>query len=163
MGDGGERLYLASREVHQTHLNHYLTKYFPLSEEDKIHYLYECVENSGYRFMRNGIVYSGPDAMRWLRWKRTHPQYKHSPVLTANDFIERVADESKATGRPYEVILPDGRRQLLKMMLHNELVVLESATDNHALELAPVEQSMKEQESPTEVSYPPVAVSPAAS
>ena len=40
MGDGGERLYLASREVHQTHLNHYLTKYFPLSEEDKIHYLY---------------------------------------------------------------------------------------------------------------------------
>ena len=113
--------------------------------------------------MRNGIVYSGPDAMRWLRWKRTHPQYKHSPVLTANDFIERVADGSKATGRPYEVILPDGRRQLLKMMLHNELVILESATDNHALELAPVEQSMKEQESPTEVSYPPVAVSPAAS
>ena len=80
-----------------------------------------------YQVVRNGVAYSGNQAMQWLRWKRTHPQYKDNPIRTPDDFIERVADGSRNTGLPYEVILPDGRRERLKNLLHNELVSLEAA------------------------------------
>ncbi len=122
----GGALYLASSEEQRARAAGFLAQHPELSDELKIQYLLACIQDSQYPLVRNGVTYSGPQAMQWLRWKRTHPQYKDNPIRTPDDFIERVADGSRNTGLPYEVILPDGHRERLKNLLRNELVSLEA-------------------------------------
>lgn len=159
----GDRLYLNASQSHRTYLDQFLLRYPDFNEESKIQYLLSCIEKSRYRFIRNGIPYDGTGAMRWLRWKRRHPQYKDRPVLTAHEFIERVADTSVNSGRSYEVVLPNGQREYLKNLLNNELSSLEVAARLHHLEQSLSDTVSGQKESSSEISYAPVAVNPSAS
>jgi hypothetical protein len=94
------------------------------TELNKISYLLDLIRSSKKEFIRNNDRYTGVKAAAWLRWKMMHPQYKKEPILTARDFVERVADHSRATGRDYEVITVSGRRRL-QDILRNELHMLE--------------------------------------
>ena len=117
---------MASSEEQRARAAGFLAQHAKTNDELKIQYLLACIQDSKYQFVRNGITYSGGEAMQWLRWKRIHPQYKDHPIRTPDDFIERVADGSRNTGLPYEVVLPDGHRERLKNLLRNELVRLEA-------------------------------------
>ncbi|MBI4550581.1 MAG: DUF5329 family protein [Candidatus Omnitrophica bacterium] len=156
-----QRLYLTHSQIQHERLSIFMHEHADVSEENKIQYLLSCVDGSDYKFIRNGSRYSGSQAMQWLRWKRTHPQYRNAPILTANDFVNRVADGSKASGRPYEVILPDGRRENLKCMLDNELLSLEAALQVRSLEKSLSENSPAKEKAGADAHYAPVAVNPA--
>lgn len=165
LGDGldwdGKRLYLAQIAAQSERLNGFMQEHSEVTEESKIQYLLACVDHSNYGFIRNGGKFSGSQAMQWLRWKRTHPQYRNAPILTANDFVNRVADGSKATGRPYEVVLPDGRRENLKSMLGNELLSLEAALQVRSLHQALSENSPAQEKAGVEPNYAPIGIQPA--
>jgi hypothetical protein len=154
----GTRLYLAVNDAQRERLNGFIQAHSDITEESKIQYLLSCVDLSHYGFIRNGSKYTGTQAMQWLRWKRTHHQYRNCPILTANDFVNRVADGSKASGRPYEVILPDGRRQNLQSMLGNELLSLEAALHVQALHQALSENSPAQEKAGAEPNYAPIGV-----
>lgn len=138
MGNGldtnGNKLYLESAFDQQARADVFLVKHAALTDELKIQYLLACVQESKYQFVRNGTIYSGEQAMQWLRWKRTHPQYNSNPIRTADDFISRVANGSVNTGRPYEVVLSDGHREMLNRLLANELVRLDAESQIKSLE-----------------------------
>jgi len=96
-------------------------------ERDKIHYLLSRIRESKVHFVRNGIEYNGFIAVQWLRWKTMHHQFRHEPIDTARKFVDRVCQGSIETGIPYEIILADGRRAPLRMVLSHELNLLEAA------------------------------------
>lgn len=138
MGNGldinGNKLYLESSPEQQARTDAFLGKHVTLNDELRIQYLLTCIQESKYQFVRNGTIYSGDQAMQWLRWKRTHPQYKSNPIRTADDFISRVANGSVNTGRPYEVVFLDGHRETLNSLLANELIRLDAACQIKSLE-----------------------------
>jgi hypothetical protein len=59
-------------------------------------------------FVRNGRVYTSAEAARFLREKQ---RAMGAQVLTAEDFIERIASRSSTTGRSYLIRGADGREQ----------------------------------------------------
>lgn len=73
----------------------------PVSAQGEIDHLLAYVEFSGCEFMRNGIWYSATEAGAHLREKLSI-QNKARPVLTAEEFIDRVATRSAFTNIPYE-------------------------------------------------------------
>ena len=121
----GHALFLAPPAQHRRQLQNFLTRYPAPTEEEKIQYLLDGIRNSDYVFVRNRERYSSNKAIGWLRWKRGHAQYRDNPILTAKDFVERVADISRATGWPYQMILPDNSWHHLQAILRNELNALE--------------------------------------
>lgn len=131
--DSAAPLYLDTVENQSLRLETFLKNRTSLNEMDKIRYLFSAIQSSPYQFKRNGSIYDGSQAMRWLRWKMGHAQFRSNPIRTANDFVMRVADRSLATGQPYEVILTDKSKQTLQPLLENELAALERAVMDRIL------------------------------
>ncbi len=123
----GAAIFLDDAATHTARLERFLAGRTQLPEREKINFLLESLRSSSCRFVRNGDTYKPDEAMRWLRWKMGHRQYRNHPIRTARDFVDRVADRSVNTGRPYEAILPDGRHVAMQALLANELNALEKA------------------------------------
>ncbi|HNV86421.1 MAG TPA: DUF5329 family protein [Candidatus Omnitrophota bacterium] len=122
----GKPLYLSSPDVQKEQLENFLSEYPDPDDSLKIEYLLTAVQNSSCRFIRNGVVANGDEAMQWLRWKMHHKQYADCPILTPDDFVNRVADISRNSGLPYEVLYPDNHREKLQTILQHELDGLEA-------------------------------------
>lgn len=115
-------------------LKRFMERYPRCREREKIAYLLNGMRSSSAIFIRNGNQYNGVDAARWLAWKKNHRQFHDDPILTAWDFVNRVAVRSKNTGMPYEIIFSDGRRQNLRDVLRTELILLESVIRQKGME-----------------------------
>ncbi len=72
---------------------------------EKIDGLLARIERSEVVFIRNGTEHTGAETAAHLRRKleRTRPA-----VASLEEFIEKVASRSWASGKPYRVKLPDG-------------------------------------------------------
>jgi hypothetical protein len=76
-----------------------------LTEQAKIEALIQAVESmNDATFVRNGSEYNAKNAAKFLRGKW---DAQRKEVLTANDFIDKVATRSSTTGKPY-LIRPKG-------------------------------------------------------
>lgn len=117
----GNPLYLSPDGERQETLENFLSDYSNPDDSLKIEYLLTVIQRSPYTFVRNGVRVDGEDAMEWLRWKMHHKQYADCPILTPDDFVDRVADISRNSGLPYEVIYPDKHREKLQTILRHEL------------------------------------------
>jgi len=125
----GADTYLDSVPNHQARVETYLQRGQNISEREKIIFLLDVVNGAESVFLRNGKRYDSDQANRWLRWKLSHPEFHKSLVVTARQFIDYVATRSNRTGKPYQVIMPNGQRYDLAMLLHNELTRLEAAIE----------------------------------
>jgi hypothetical protein len=85
---------------------------------NEINYLLDLIENSSLVFERNGQRGSGKEAARIFEYKFN--QYNNK-IHTTEDFIEKVASFSSHTKKSYYVILPEGKKLLLKELLYTEL------------------------------------------
>lgn len=126
-------LYLDSAEVRTAALEDFMKDRTAFSEIDKINYLLSAISRSQAVFIRNGQHFGGSNASGWLRWKMRHPQYKNDPIVTARDFVDRVAIRSERTGFPYEVIPSGGERRALRDVLSHELSALEDSIRQSSL------------------------------
>jgi Family of unknown function (DUF5329) len=72
------------------------------SSPAEIQYLLRAIEQSGCDFYRNGSWHAAAAARAHLARKYDAVQ-KHTPLKSADDFIEQVASRSSATGEPYRV------------------------------------------------------------
>ncbi|HTL47570.1 MAG TPA: DUF5329 family protein [Verrucomicrobiae bacterium] len=88
------------------------------SEMEKIYYLLERMTESSCEFERNGELYRGQDASRFLRMKMMTPPWRGS-YKTAEEFIAKVASRSSTTGKPYHVTC-GGESRLLTDVLTRE-------------------------------------------
>ena len=89
-----------------------------MSEQDKIDALVHAVEmRSDLKFIRLGTVHSSSEAAQMLRTKL---RFAGSRVQTADDFIDHVASAT-ASGSPYFVLYPDGKRVPSSVFLREEL------------------------------------------
>jgi hypothetical protein len=89
------------------------------AEAKKIESLIASVSNlRGATFVRNGKAYDPATAAKFLRgkWDRQARE-----VVTAEDFIEKIATRSSTTGRIYVVRFPDGREVAVAAFLRAEL------------------------------------------
>lgn len=77
------------------------------NEKMRIDGLLARIEASGVTFMRNGSTYDASEAAAHLRmkWEKAGAR-----IRTAEEFIDKLASRSYLSGRPYEVVLPGGRR-----------------------------------------------------
>jgi len=95
------------------------------TEEGKIDYLIYRVQDSDLTFLRNREKYDGAAAAEFLRWKLPrHKNNYHVKVDTAEDFVSKIASESRMSGKPYAVIDSQGGRHHLQDVLQNELNLL---------------------------------------
>lgn len=94
----------------------------PEAEQAKIDWLLKEVGNSAAVFIRNGKEYDGARAASHLRTKLL---FAGRRVQTARQFIVGVASHSEASGKPYEIRLPDGRQGRLQTWLLERLAVYE--------------------------------------
>ena len=74
----------------------------PALAADEIAYLFGYLARSGCEFERNGRWYDAAAAKAHLQRKYELPS-GHSQIVTAEDFIERVASKSSLSGLAYEV------------------------------------------------------------
>lgn len=74
-------------------------------ETKNIDRLLVIIENSTEKFLRDGVEYSGSDAAKHLRTKRS--QFG-KPIETLDEFIEKIASRSIISGKPYQIKLSDG-------------------------------------------------------
>ena len=89
-----------------------------MSEAEKIDALLVDVETrSDLRFLRLGSVHSSHEAARMLRLKL---RFAGSRIRTVDDFIQYIATAT-ASGHPYFVLYPDGRRVASAEFLRGEL------------------------------------------
>ncbi len=123
----GEFIFLESRDLQKLRVEKFVKACPKPSEIQKIQYLLRAVRGSKLHFFRNGTEYSGQQAGEWLTWKWHHKQFNNKPVVTAKDFIERVATHSNRTGEPYQLILDKKTKVPLALVFSNELNSLESA------------------------------------
>lgn len=157
LGPDGEQVYLNSRDLRKDMFTDFIARHPSFDEEGKIQYLLAGIEHSEYEFIRNGNTFGGERAVSFLRWKRRHSQYRENPIRTAQDFVEHVADGSKASGRSYRVVLPDGRHEPLRLILHNELSSLEATLQVHRLQTSLSESSPEDQTGSVPIAYVPVS------
>jgi len=94
----------------------------PVAEQTKIDWLLAEVGNSKATFIRNGMEYDGAKAVAHLKTKLL---FAGRRVQTVRQFIVGVASHSEATGRPYEIRLPDGKREPMHVWLMERLAVYE--------------------------------------
>ena len=93
---------------------------------NEINYLFDLMENSSLVFERNGQKGSGKDAVKILRFKLNEYNDK---INTTEDFIDKVASFSSHTKKSYYVILPEGKKLLLKDLLYTELKKLRNQSN----------------------------------
>jgi Family of unknown function (DUF5329) len=74
------------------------------------------------KFIRNGWTYDVSTATRFLRGKW---EANDAAVITAQDFIERVASVSGTSGKPYLIHFNDGREVKSRDFLLAELKKIE--------------------------------------
>jgi hypothetical protein len=88
-------------------------------EQTQIDALIAAIENSGCRMQRNGAEHEAKAAAAHLRMKL---EKAGSRVQTAEQFIERVAAGSSASGEPYRVLCagqpPQASRDWLRSRLN---------------------------------------------
>lgn len=95
----------------------------PAVEEEKIERLIEHVQKlDSAVFIRNGSSYSADTAARFLRGKW---QTRRGEVLSAEDFIAKVASGSSTTGRPYYIRFQDGRQLPSAQFFRSQLAAIE--------------------------------------
>ena len=94
----------------------------PAPEQSKIDYLIGEVKGSPATFLRNGAEHTGTRAGAHLARKL---RFAGKRVQTARDFIVGIASKSQASGKPYEIRWPDGRRQPLAEWLTSRLALYE--------------------------------------
>jgi hypothetical protein len=68
----------------------------------EIEYLLQHLEDSGCEFYRNGSWYNGRRVRAYL-YEKYQYLVAHEEISTADDFIERAATRSSATGIPYQI------------------------------------------------------------
>lgn len=95
------------------------------TRSNEINYLLDLLRNSSLSFERNGQKGSGKDAAGILKFKLNLLKNK---IHTTEDFIEKVASFSSHTNKSYYVILPGGKKLLLKDLLYAELKKLRDET-----------------------------------
>ena len=96
----------------------------PPAEQARIDKLISYVEaQRGMIFIRNGKEYSCEQAAKFLRGKL---ESMGKEVVSARDFIDRIATKSSMSGKPYEIRLADGTVVLAGRYLHDELKRIES-------------------------------------
>ena len=89
------------------------------AEQARIDRLLGAVEaRTELRFVRNEQAHSSAEAARFLREKL---KSRNDGVLTAEDFIDRIASRSSTSGLPYRIRWPNGREQPAAEVLHGEL------------------------------------------
>lgn len=157
LGLDGEKVYLNSRDLRKDMFTDFIARHPRFDEEGKIQYLLAGIEHSDYTFLRNGSTFDGEQAVSFLRWKRRRPQYRDNPIRTAQNFVDHVADGSRASGRPYQVVFPDGHHEPLKLILYNELSSLEAALQVHRLRTSLSESSLEDQTGSAPIAYVPVS------
>jgi hypothetical protein len=69
-------------------------------------YLLDLVANSDLTFIRNGITYTGREAVAHMKDKY---DYFKRAIKTPEDFIRQAASKSILSGRPYLVKTKDGK------------------------------------------------------
>ena len=94
----------------------------PVAEQTKIDFLLGEVKNSPAIFIRNGSEYPGSRAAAHLLSKLN---FAGRRVQNARQFIVGIATHSEASGKPYEIRWPDGRRQPLAEWLLERLAFYE--------------------------------------
>ncbi len=100
-----------------------------ISQEElaKIEFLIASVEKQkDAQFIRNGKAYKADIAGRFLRgkWKA-----KSKEILTAEDFIGKVATMSSTTGKPYLIRFADGKEMGSGEYLRGLLGAIEGADE----------------------------------
>jgi len=76
-------------------------------EKNKIEFLISSVENlKDAKFIRNGSEYNGQEAAKHLRMKLRRAGDR---IQTADDFIRLITSKSSVSGKPYLIMLPDGK------------------------------------------------------
>lgn len=104
------------------------------TEEGKIDYLMERIQNSKLTFIRNKVEYDSASAASFMRWKLNRWQKKGMKITTAQDFVSFVSSGSAMSGQPYAVILQDGTRHNLQSILQNELIALEFCLKQYSVQ-----------------------------
>jgi hypothetical protein len=94
----------------------------PATEQAKIDWLLSEVGNSTAVFIRNGKEYDGAQAVAHLKMKLF---FAGRRVQTVRQFIVGVASRSEASGKPYEIRVPDGKQGPLQEWLLERLSVYE--------------------------------------
>jgi Family of unknown function (DUF5329) len=95
----------------------------PAPEKQKIEILIKEVGDlKDAKFIRNGWTYEVFTAVRFLRGKG---EANDAAVITAQDFIDRVASASGTSGKPYLIHLNDGREVKSRDFLLAKLKKLE--------------------------------------
>lgn len=94
----------------------------PVAEQSKIDFLLGEVKSSPAIFIRNGSEYPGSRAAAHLLSKLN---FAGRRVQNARQFIVGIATHSEASGKPYEIRWPDGRRQPLADWLLERLAFYE--------------------------------------
>ena len=81
----------------------------PGGEQRKIESLIALVEKaSDMTFIRNGATYDAQSAARFLRAKW---EYQRTAIMSAEDFIRKIASRSGTTGMAYRVRRSDGTEE----------------------------------------------------
>lgn len=148
-------LYLESSDRRELLIEDFLEDRTSFTEQDKINYLLGAIRQSKAVFIRNGDHFDGLKASQWLRWKMRHKQYNDDPIVTAEDFVNRVAIRSERSGFPYEIISETGGRERLQRVLTHELLALEDAIREHSLMDALSKQGSQHREKKENLAPPP--------
>ena len=96
----------------------------PPHELSRIERLIRFVESQkDMKFIRNGSEYTCAEAAKFMRGKL---EAMGGDVVTARDFIERIATKSSMSGKAYQVKLADGRMVPSAQFLTEELKRIEA-------------------------------------
>jgi hypothetical protein len=96
----------------------------PATENQKIEALIKHVGDlKDAKFIRNGSTYETSSAVRFLRGKWNANK---AEVITARDFIDKVASMSGISGKPYFIRFNDGKEIKSSEFLLAELKKIES-------------------------------------
>jgi hypothetical protein len=94
----------------------------PSAEQATIDWLLVEIGNSKATFIRNGKEYDASKAVSHLKTKLL---FAGRRVQTARQFIVGVASHSEETGKPYEILQTDGKREPMVTWLLERLAVYE--------------------------------------
>src|SRR3990167_7997111 len=78
----GEKVCLADRASIPSIVDQFYATRDLTTEEGKIDYLIERVKTSDLTFVRNKVVYTGPQAAAFLRWKLGRMEKRHKIKVT---------------------------------------------------------------------------------